>query len=393
MDFYETIGELINSGREDDYWDFKQQYHANRAELIHDIICMANNRSSKDGYIIFGVKDEPKGEICGVENDVNRRTQQQIIDLIQSPKLKWAFGVYPAVELRTIRAGKHEIDVLIIKSSFDVPYYLTENYSYTLEGCSPRIVRANYIYTRVRDTNTPMDRCATPYQVESLWKHRFGLDLMPLEQMRQKLRSREDWNSYVDDDTGDEVYYNRFSPEYTIRERKIEDPPHNPFYSYAQCNESTGFYMLSLLYHSTVLAKMEMVALDSGRYCTPSPDISFVHSPENHVIAKYQYRYFLEDSLEYDVQQFLYDPEDSEEVYAKRNFDDVVLYFKSKRDEECFLADLERHPERLDDYLKQEEEPPVYTGNENRNKEYAKMIQVSRALKRFQKDWEKRYGY
>ena len=27
------------------------------------------------------------------------------------------------------------------------------------------------------------------------------------------------------------------------------------------------------------------------------------------------------------------------------------------------------------------------------NKEYAKMIQVSRALKRFQKDWEKRYGY
>ena len=80
-------------------------------------------------------------------------------------------------------------------------------------------------------------------------------------------------------------------------------------------------------------------------------------------------------------------------MYAKRNFDDAVLYFKSKRDEECFLADLERRPERLDDYLKQEEEPPVYTGNENLNKEYAKMIQVSRALKCFQKDWEKRYGY
>ena len=131
MAFYETIGEQINSGREDDYWDFKQQYHDNRAELIHDIICMANNRSGKDGYIIFGVKDEPKGEICGVENDENRRTQQQIIDLIRSPKMKWAFGGYPAVDLRTMRAGKHEIDVLIIKSSVDVPYYLTENYSYT----------------------------------------------------------------------------------------------------------------------------------------------------------------------------------------------------------------------------------------------------------------------
>lgn len=264
MDFYETIGELINSGREDDYWDFKQQYHANRAELIHDIICMANNRSGKDGYIIFGVKDEPKGEICGVENDVNRRTQQQIIDLIQSPKLKWAFGVYPAVEVRTMRAGKHEIDVLIIKSSFDIPYYLTEDYSYRLEGGSPRIVRANYIYTRVRDTNTPMDRCATPYQVESLWKHRFGLDLTPLEQMRQKLRSREDWKSYEDDDTGDEVYYNKISPEYTIRVREQERPLWNPFYSYAQCNESTGFYMLYLMFnemhmHDEVKSDIPMV--------------------------------------------------------------------------------------------------------------------------------------
>ena len=35
---------------------------------------MANNRVGKDGYIIFGVADEPKGEIRGVEQDENRRT-------------------------------------------------------------------------------------------------------------------------------------------------------------------------------------------------------------------------------------------------------------------------------------------------------------------------------
>lgn len=109
IEFYKMIGNLIASKREDDYWDFKQEHHANKADLIHDIICLANNRSGKDGYIIFGVSDEPKGEVCGVEQDENRRTQQQIIDLLQSQKLKWAYGVYPSVELQTIHLREHEV--------------------------------------------------------------------------------------------------------------------------------------------------------------------------------------------------------------------------------------------------------------------------------------------
>lgn len=48
---------LIDSKREDDYWDFKVKYHTNSANLLHDIICMANNRVDRDAYIIFGVVD------------------------------------------------------------------------------------------------------------------------------------------------------------------------------------------------------------------------------------------------------------------------------------------------------------------------------------------------
>lgn len=44
---------LISSRREDDYWDFKEKHHINRADLLHDIICMANNRVDRDdGFFI-----------------------------------------------------------------------------------------------------------------------------------------------------------------------------------------------------------------------------------------------------------------------------------------------------------------------------------------------------
>lgn len=386
-EFYKMIYGLIESKREGDYWDFKQVYHSNKADLIHDILCMANNRSGKDGYIIWGISDEPKGKVCGIERDENRRNQQQIVDLLQSQKLKWAFGVYPSVELCTLYFGNHEVDVLIVKSTSDVPYYLTEDYSYTLEKEKPRVIRAYHIYTRVCDTNTPIDKSATPHQVEMLWRRRFGLDLSPLNQVQRKLLRRGDWESYEDDDTGDEVYYNRFSPEYTVRIREIESPKYPPFYSYAQYNESTGFYMVYVMYHSTVLAKMEMVALDSGRYATPAPDISFIHSKENPTIVKYQYRYFLRNSIEYYVQQFLYNADNSEEVYAKQRFDNVVLYFDNEQQEEQFRIEIEYNPEVLTLYIKKEEDPEVHSGNKELNQEYANRIKISKALKAFQNDW------
>lgn len=34
---------LIGRGAEGRYWDFKQSWHSNNADLLKDIICMANN--------------------------------------------------------------------------------------------------------------------------------------------------------------------------------------------------------------------------------------------------------------------------------------------------------------------------------------------------------------
>ena len=70
------IKNLIASNREGDYWDFKQKHHTNNSDLLHDIICMANNRADRDGYIIFGVTDDDF-KIVGVNGDENRRNHQQ----------------------------------------------------------------------------------------------------------------------------------------------------------------------------------------------------------------------------------------------------------------------------------------------------------------------------
>lgn len=41
--FIDEIMKLIDSKREDDYWDFKEKHHSNRADLLHDIICILDS--------------------------------------------------------------------------------------------------------------------------------------------------------------------------------------------------------------------------------------------------------------------------------------------------------------------------------------------------------------
>lgn len=67
------IRSLINLGTEGAYWDFKQEWHSNNTDLLHDIICMANNLEDCDAYIIIGVTDS--GVVCGVP-ETNRRSSK-----------------------------------------------------------------------------------------------------------------------------------------------------------------------------------------------------------------------------------------------------------------------------------------------------------------------------
>ena len=65
---------LIQEKREGSYWDFKAEYHKDKAELLHDIICLSNNLLNQEAYLILGVADN--GHILGVAGDSNRKPRR-----------------------------------------------------------------------------------------------------------------------------------------------------------------------------------------------------------------------------------------------------------------------------------------------------------------------------
>ena len=50
----EVVRSLIETKREDDWWDFKEFHYEDKGSMLHDIICLANNRANRDSYLILG---------------------------------------------------------------------------------------------------------------------------------------------------------------------------------------------------------------------------------------------------------------------------------------------------------------------------------------------------
>lgn len=85
----DTVVSLASLKREGNCWDFKRKRHTDRAKLLHDIICLANNLEQSTSYLIIGI-DEDRGHIAvDVTDDDNRRDTQELTDLIA--KVSW-FG-------------------------------------------------------------------------------------------------------------------------------------------------------------------------------------------------------------------------------------------------------------------------------------------------------------
>ena len=161
ISFKEEVLRLIAFRQEGEYWDFKKEWHKNKSDLLHDIICMANNLSNHDGLIIIGVNEETDYATCDITNDPNRRKTQDIVTFLRDKK--FAGGVRPTVYVHSCLYCKKVIDVIVIRNDRNTPYYLTEQY----QG-----VFANNIYSRIMDTNTPKNASADIDVIEKLWKKR-----------------------------------------------------------------------------------------------------------------------------------------------------------------------------------------------------------------------------
>lgn len=195
MEIHQMIESFINKASEGSYWDFKQNWHCNNADLLKDIICMANNTTDdmQDGYIIFGIDDKTY-DIIGVSGDSNRKNQENIIGFLSSQS--WAGEEIPNVDVKTIKIVGKEVDVLIVYNKEVTPYYLLQDYSKTTNsGKNKKVVSTGVIYSRVGDRNTSSAECATKRANEFLWKKRFGLVGSDTYKVIKRLQNTDNWYS------------------------------------------------------------------------------------------------------------------------------------------------------------------------------------------------------
>lgn len=318
--------DFLDKRYEGAYWDFKQEYHDNKAKLLHDIICMANNLIDRDAYIIFGVNDQ--GEVFGVEDDPNRKNQENFITFLRDKK--FIGGYRPELELKVVQLGLHEVDVLIIKRNSRTPFYLSEDFVDKGEK-----IRGNYIYTRVMDTNTPRDKSADEVNVEWLWKKRFGLVPLPLERLRIYLGYKVRWMK-----RGETHYYEE-NPEFTVNRyddkdnERISRRENLEFYCYYQTNNSSYYEMINCKYFSTILYSCQIVILDSGRYITTTPTWDHIDLDQYHQ-QHLTYRYYIKETMDYKMHLYLFDETSDEACTARRKFMEIVLLFESDIEKEQF---------------------------------------------------------
>jgi len=286
----ELIEKLVKGNREGEWWDFKLKHHINLADLLHDVLCMANILYKGDRYIIFGVNDD--SEMVGINLEDKRNTQADILDYFR--KMRFANYNIPSVELSTLFFNDKEIDLLTIKNSKNKPYYLTED-----ERKGKTTVRSGVIYSRLGDTNTPKDRCANPYEIEAIWRERFGLNDSASKRFIDVLLDFNNWQY----DGIDSAFYD-VDPDYTIKIGESETEG-GKFWWEKGLFEKTVKYYYSLIYKNVELYKIPVVRYRSENLCIPFPNIEYVTYPLKNDNCKTDIYcdlfFFQKDKIEYSL--------------------------------------------------------------------------------------------
>lgn len=356
------ISHLLKQGKEGECWDFKQEWHSDRNELIKDIICFANTVHDEDCYLIFGVADNL--EITGMHQ--TRIQQADIIDTLSN--LNFAGDNIPKIEIETVNYEKTELDVLTIFNTNRTPIYLKKTHGNMLAGC---------IYTRNGDKNTPDKGNAEIYEIENLWKKRLGLTKPPLEYIIDRLQNKLEWNQ-----SGD-FYYNIYKPQYCLKrycEEDVSGGNKDEFYAYSQTNESVSYSMLNIMAYGTVLDSYQIAVLDSGRLCIPTPEWGFLNLEEQYHDMR-AYKYYVEDSNLYRVLEFMYDSENEDERTAFVDLMRVVLLYRSEKEKDDFEGYISSNPELLYDLACESKEYDyIATENYAKTKSYKFRLRMGLVL-------------
>ena len=226
--------------------------------------------------------------VQSIEADGGRRTQADIASLFRDNAGKFFQSRFPTFHLRTIEMDGKQVDVLIIEDEPKKPYYLVERI---------QKVCAHHIYTRVCDTNTPVDRVAQPHEIERMWRERFGLDAPALERAKRCLAEPSVWTLRHED--GFVCCHHDVFPEFTLKAASAEGDHLDSGQEWTRGefrtdNNHAGWYELRC--HQTVLRRIHYVSFDDHK--------KNMVAPHWEPVGRGRFYFYRADSIRYSVQRF-----------------------------------------------------------------------------------------
>ena len=289
-----TVLSLVGRKTEGRYWDFKLHHHENNAELIHDILCLANAEHEGQRYLIFGVENQSY-EMHSMTGTPGRKSQADIAGLLRDNARKFFQSKAPDVYLTEVQCDGKSLDVLVIEDKPHKPYYLVEDYA-----SSKKKVRAHHVYTRSNDTNIPITEAAPPHEIERMWRERFGLDKTPLERAKRYLENPAEWAQVSEEGfLGQPYEYHRDFPEFTLRNADAEEIiAHDEEWTRGEIRrDNNSAWYLEVYYHQTLLARARVVTFDNRKKTMVAPK----WEPR----GSGRFYFYTRESIEYVLQTFL----------------------------------------------------------------------------------------
>lgn len=346
---------------------------------------MANNLSNRDAYIIMGIQDKPV-KIIGVKHFSDKWTQENYQDFLQN--LTWAGDMIPTVEFRTINNG--DLDVLIIKKSNRVPYYITKNYGK---------VRENRIYVRKGSKNTAIDSQAEIGDIEKLFEFRFGLTPFPKERVINYITDHDHWIEMKGNYETRSWYYEKF-PEYTME--LVDDPQNDelkaPVYALIHPNARTTWQILRLKYHQTILLEFSSHYIDEYRGISVQPKYNFLKLFDRMDNIKFpsMYYYYLSNSVEIELMYLLKElmQQDGE---AWRRHLSLIPVFYDDVERNVIEEYIEENKSDIIEKIKKESEKIClgynYDGDEKRSEWDKEEIALTKVVKELLNKFRKKQLY
>jgi len=283
----DIIVKLIASTTEGGYWDFKRIWYESNADLLHDIICMANNIENRDAYIIIGVSNSL--EFNDLSTDKNRKKTEHLISFLRTKRFVGQFR--PIVKVETLSIEGNTLDVIVIENTTNTPYVLEEDYveKKKSQADKDKVIRQGNIYTRIQDTNTPVDKTADYDKAELLWKKRFHLNASPLEKFNYYIKDTDNW---IFDSYANELYYKYSNELFKIQEIREEENGTNTVWDHIGIYVPWHKYRVEITWQNVVIKTDEVIS--NSKYSVLMPD--FPHLQFDNDATIYYYWCYVKNS-------------------------------------------------------------------------------------------------